>query len=202
MERRTLLRALGVGVAGISGCAGVQSSGTETTTSETTTAGETTTPGETTTTREEETTTTTDDCPPSAVSDDRTHARSDYGLGIVAEETERPAVTVVGENWRSELRTDPMSEEDESFVEETDFERSVLLVVQYTKSSSGNGLGLTDYEFDGKTLRVELCVVARGGPNDAPTTNLFARLDHSGTVPSTVEARIDRGMETITVSSE
>jgi hypothetical protein len=202
MDRRTLLRALGVGVAGISGCAGVQSSGTETTASETTTAGETTTPRETITTREEETTATTDDCLPSAVSDDRTHAHSDYGLGIVTANTERPAVAVVGEDWRSKLQTDAMSEEDEAFVEETDFEQSVVLVVQYTKSSGGNGLRLTDYEFDGEALHVELCVVARGGPNNAPTTNLFASLEHAGPVPSTVEAQIERPMETVTVSNQ
>jgi hypothetical protein len=199
MDRRTVLRGLGVGVVGISGCTSERSSESETTTSETP---ETTTREVETTTRDVETTATEDDCAPSAVEEGQRHVQTDYGLGIVAEDTERPATAVVGEDWRSELRTDEMSEETVTFVDETDFEQSIVLVVQYTESSSANELRLTDYEFDGETLRVELCVVARGGPNDAPTTNVFVRLDHDGPVPSTVEARIDRGTETVTVSSE
>jgi hypothetical protein len=209
MNRRTVLRTLGVGVAGFAGCAEVPSSGSEITANDDTTTSETTTLEPLTTTREaqtgthrEETTTATDGCPPSVVPEDRRHVHSDYGLGIVRAETERPAVAIVGEDWESELRTEAMSEEDETFVTETDFEQSVVFVVQYMKSSSSTELRITDYEFDEQTLRVELCVVTHPGPSDAPTTNLFARLDHSGGVPSTVEARISRGTESMTVSDE
>jgi hypothetical protein len=202
MDRRTVLRTLGVGVAGFAGCSEVPSSGSEITANDDTTTSETTTLEPLTTTREAQTTTGTDGCPPSVVPENRRHVHSDYGLGIVRAETERPAVAIVGEDWESELRTEAMSEEDETFVTETDFEQSVVFVVQYTKSSSSTELRITDYEFDEQTLRVELCVVTHPGPSDAPTTNLFARLDHSGGVPSTVEARISRGTETMTVSDE
>lgn len=191
MDRRTVLRALSVGATGISGCTGTQFTGSEATTRELET-----------TTSKVETTTTEASCSPSAVPEERQHLHTDYGLGIVAENIDHPAISVVGENWGSKLRTDEMAEEDEAFVEETDFEQSVVLVVQYTKSSGGNELRIVDYEFDGDVLRADLCVVTRGGPNNAPTTNLFVRLDHDRPVPSTVEAQIDRGTETVTVSSE
>ena len=202
MDRRTVLRTLGVGVAGFAGCSEVPSSGSEITANDDTTTSETTILEPLTTTREAQTGTATDGCPPSVVPEDRRHVHSDYGLGIVRAETERPAVAIVGEDWESELRTEAMSEEDETFVTETDFEQSVVFVVQYMKSSSSTELRITDYEFDEQTLRVELCVVTHPGPSDAPTTNLFARLDHSGGVPSTVEARISRGTESMTVSDE
>lgn len=197
MKRRTLLRAASVGVVAVAGCAGAPTSSDEGTATRTTTT-ETTDSTATDTTR-----TMTEDCPDSAVSDDRRYARSDYGLGIVQESVETPAVAVVGEDWRSSLRTDAMTDADEQFLAETDFDRSVVFVFQYTKSSSGEGLRLTDYEIRDGTLRAEVCVSKPkgAGPNDAPTTNLFVRLDHSGPVPQDASVRIETGDETVTVSS-
>jgi hypothetical protein len=196
MNRRTLLRTAGVGVAAVAGCL-------ETATDAADDLGDRTTDG--TTTRTTETTRTmTDECPESAIQSDRVHAHSDYGHGIVREGVERPAVAIVGEDWRSELRTDEMSAEDEAFVTGTDFDQSFLLVVQFTKSSSGDELRITDYWIDDETLRADLCLAGTKdiSPDDAPTTNLFARIDHSGEVPTTVEARIETPSETITVSGE
>lgn len=194
MNRRALLRTAGVGA--VAGCLGTTTDGDDDSANRTT-------DGATTRTTDS-TQTMTDDCPESAVQSDRVHAHSDYGLGIVRASVERPAVAIVGEDWRSELRTDEMSAEDETFVTDTDFDQSVLLVVQYTKSSSGDELRITDYWFDDETLRVHLCLAGTKdiSPDDAPTTNLFARLDHSGDVPATVEATIETPAETITVSGE
>lgn len=229
MDRRAVLRALGVGIGGLSGCARTRFTGPETTTGEssnrnratTTRDGEVTSSDDETTasdvgttgrdddattrdanTTAETTETLSDGCPRSVVSADRRYARDDYGLGIVAEDADRPAVAVVGEDWRSELRTGEMSEADEAFVTGTDFEQFVLLVVQYPKSSGGHELRVTDYETDGDRLRADVCVVARGATQDAPTENLFVRVPYSGSPPSRAKVRIRRPNETITVSSQ
>jgi hypothetical protein len=196
MNRRTLLRTAGVGVVAVAGCLGTATDVVEN-------LGDRTTDG--TTTRTTETTRTmTDECPEPAVQSDRVHGHSDYDLGIVRKSVEQPAVAVVGEDWRSELQTDEMSAEDEAFVTDTDFDQSFLLVVQFTKSSSGDELRIIDYWIDDETLRADLCLAGTKdiSPDDAPTTNLFARIGHTGEVPARVKARIETPTETFTISRE
>lgn len=217
MDRRRVLRIVGLGAVSLSGCLGTESDGSETTTDDATSAiGQTktaskkseTTSKETGTTSEKTETatgdrrTTTDGCPPAVVPADRTHEQTDYGLQLVRKNAETPAVAVVGEDWHSTLNADSMSEASETFVTDTDFEQSVVLVVQYTKSSGGHELRVTDVEIDGDAVRAELCVVATGATNDAPTANLFVRVPYSGTAPSKANVSIETPIETITVSGE
>lgn len=214
MDRRAALRALLLGVAGSSGCLTNRSADPETTASESDrtmestspetrpTATETTLPEGRTTVEPTTTERTTDACPPSAVPAKRVHEHSDYGLGIVRESTDGTAVAVVGEEWRSALETEAMSGADEEFVSATDFEASCVLVVQYTKSSSGHGLRVTGLEIDEDTVDADVCVVGPGGANDSPTANLFVRVPYSGPPPSKARLRLETPVRTVTVSSE
>lgn len=209
MNRRRLLRTTVLGAASISGCLAAQSDDSTTTDNATTAVGQTETVSKKseTTSKETETTTeegrtTTDGCQPASVPPDRIHEQTDYALGLVRENTETSAVAVVGADWRSVLNTDAMSEASTSFVTDTDFEQSIVIVVQYTKSSGGHELRVTNAEIDGDAVRADLCVVPRGGTNDAPTANLFVRVPYSGTPPSKVNVTIETPSETITVSGE
>lgn len=209
MDRRTALRAVALGATGVPGCLG-SDSGTEATTGGTTsgdgstatTAAPTTPASRTATDAPEATaTTTTDRCGDSVLSDDRRRVHSDYGLRIV-EGTDDPAVAVGGEDWRSTLDAAAMSDADRRFAAETDFERFVLLVVQYRESGSANRPRVTDATVDGDTVRADICVVTRPGPNDAPTANLFVRVPYSESPPSRARVRIRRPTGTVTVAGE
>ena len=212
MDRRAVLRTLLLGAASSSGCLTTRSADSETTATESTSTSEITLsetqPTATETTPHEmqtastEPKSTSDACPSSAVPSNRVHRHSDYGLEIVREATHEPAVAVVGADWRSTLETDAMSEADEAFVTDTDFEQFIVLVAQYEKSSSGHSLRVTAAAIDGDTVRAELCVTVPGGPNDAPTENLFVQLPYSGTPPSTAKLRIETPTGTVTVSNE
>lgn len=226
MDRRAVLRVVALGATGVAGCVGTESdgpaattdstkattdgtratthdrtSGTPDTTSETdsqTTVPETddSTPTRTATDTPEAT---TGRCGASELPDARRRVHSDYGLRIVGE-TDDPAVAVVGDDWRSALRVSAMSDADGEFVADTDFDRSVLLVVQYRESGSANRLRVTDLTTDGDTVRADLCVVTRSGPNDAPTANLFVRVPYSGTPPSRARVRIRKPTGPATVT--
>lgn len=212
MNRRGVLRAVALGVAGVSGCLG-SDSGAEPATGGTTsgdgstaattdpTISATRTATTRTATDATEATATTDRCGKSVLPDDRRRVHSDYGLRIV-DGTDEPAVAVVGEDWRSTLRTAAMSDADRRFVADTDFERFVLLVVQYRESGSANRLRVTDATVDGDTVRADVCVVTRPGPNDAPTANLFARVPYAGPPPSRARVSIRTPTGTVTVASD
>ncbi|WP_135825436.1 hypothetical protein [Halorussus ruber] len=217
MNRRAVLRVVGLSATGIAGCVGFGSeeSGptTEATTSTTRATARTTTEGAASTTTDGTTPATvettedtgasrTDNCPPSAIPARRRHVRSDYGLGLVRESGHRPAVTVVGDEWRSTLRTDEVTDADDAFLTETDFERFAVLVVQYTKSSGGHDLRVTDLGIDGRTVRAEVCVVADGATNDAPTANLLVRVPYEESLPTRAEVEIRTPTGPVTVASE
>lgn len=210
MDRRRVLRIVAFGAVNFPGCLATESDDSETTPDDATTAvGPTGTTSDTagTNSKNSETTTeegrtATDGCPSGVVPASRIHEQTDYGLELVRENTETPAVAVVGPDWRSTLNSAAMSEATETFVTGTDFGQSIVLVVQYTKSSGGHEIRVTDVEIDGDVVRAKLCVVARGGTNDAPTANLFVRVPYAGTAPSKADVSIETPTETITVSGE
>lgn len=224
MNRRAVLRAVGLGATSIAGCVGFESSPTAETSNRTTgattrpatggaasptTDERTTARAETTTTADPEGTTTedadsspTDNCPPSAIPASRRHVHSDYALRFVRDTEHRPAVAVVGEDWRSTLRTDEMADADRGFLTGTDFDRFGVLVVQYTKSSGGHDLRVTGLNVDGRRVLAEICVVADGGTNDAPTANLLVRVPYDGLPPASAQVRIRTPTGPVTVSSE
>lgn len=211
MNRRAVLRCVALGATGIAGCVGSEESGPTTndagSTAEATTADPATPATETTDVTEAETPSGTDDrnspdsCPPSAIPASRRHVHSAHGLRFVRDSGHRPAVAVVGEDWRSTLRTDRMTDADKAFLTDTDFDRFGVLVVQYTKSSGGHDLRVTDLGLDGRTVRATVCVVADGGTNDAPTANLLVRVPYDGSPPTSAKVRIRTATGPVTVSS-
>lgn len=147
---------------------------------------------------------TTGGCPPSILPDGRRHVRDEYGLTLVSPDAGSPAraVAVVGEDWRDTLDADAMTDEDAAFVSATDFDRFVVLAVQYEKSSGGHRLRVTDVAVEDDLVGATICVVARGATQDAPIANLFVRVPYSGSPPARARVRIRRPNEAITVSSE